>query len=91
MGTEPIHFAASASPLTLVPPLCVNRIIYNDISHLKLDANADALCERAITVPITYRLYKQTAMNAKNDDLSDIWIYNWTNIVSEIVVGANNI
>ena len=27
MGTEPIHFAASALPLTLM--LCMNRIIYN--------------------------------------------------------------
>ena len=46
MGTEPIHFVVSVLLLTLT--LCVNRIIYNANTHLKLDA----LCERAINVRV---------------------------------------
>ena len=52
MGTEPIHFAALASLLTLMLTLCLNSLIYHWKTHRRFDtdANANALCERAITV-----------------------------------------
>ena len=56
MGTTPIHFAVVALPLTLmlILTLCVNTHKYIENPSLSgdADANANALCERAISVLI---------------------------------------
>ena len=62
MGTTPIHFPVLALPLTLT--LCVNRFIQHWKTHRAFDANANALCERAITLCVKGPLPSADCVNS---------------------------